>query len=277
MGAPIHIISTPLNFAGSFYINKKISLVFFILGLLALSVVFLIEPYRLETTFHAIKIGEKKKFITIAHVSDLHSKGLNRLEKLLLAELSEHKPDIIVITGDLATPGGTIAGYRELLREFKAPQGVYFVQGNWEYWEPIKDLQQVFTETGIVNLTNKARAIDDDLWLVGFDDALAGDPQTSVLKEVPPNVPLVSLFHSPSFFESISKRVHLALAGHTHGGQVRLPFLGALWLPNGSGNYDQGWFKRDLASMYVSRGLGNSLLPLRFNCRPEIAFIKVEY
>jgi predicted MPP superfamily phosphohydrolase len=78
-------------------------------------------------------------------------------------------------------------------------------------------------------------------------------------------------------FESIGHKTDLAFAGHSHGGQIRLPFIGALWTPEGTGKYDAGWFQEGKAKMYVSRGLGNLILPIRFNCKPEISFIRVSY
>jgi predicted MPP superfamily phosphohydrolase len=94
---------------------------------------------------------------------------------------------------------------------------------------------------------------------------------------VPKKTKVISLFHTPILFESIKEKSHLAFAGHSHGGQARLPFIGALWTPEGTGKYDSGWFQGGIGKMYVSRGIGNSILPIRFNCRPELAYIKINY
>ena len=83
----------------------------------------------------------------------------------------------------------------------------------------------------------------------------------------------LSLFHSPGFFDRILEECDLALAGHTHGGQVRIPFLPAIYLPPESKRYTEGWFQRGQSKLFVSRGVGTSGLPIRFFCRPEIAFI----
>jgi len=164
-----------------------------------------------------------------------------------------------------------------VLSKFKAPLGVYFVQGNWEYWEPIKELRNILKKTNIVDLTNKNIHLKDNLWLVGFDDELAGSPDLEAYRKVPDKSKILSIFHSPVLFESINNNTDIAFAGHSHGGQVRLPFIGSLWTPESTGKYDSGWFNEGRAKMYVSRGLGNSILPIRFNCKPEIAFIKVKY
>lgn len=236
-----------------------------------------IEPYQLERTFHETTIGTSGKNLLIAHLSDLHTDGLNKLELKVIEALQIQKPDIILITGDIATPNGTALGYEEVLSKLKAPLGVYFVQGNWEYWEPIKELHNIFKKNQIIDLTNKSIHIKDDIWLVGLDDELAGSPNTSAYDQVPEKSKIISMFHSPKLFDSVNYETNLAFAGHTHGGQIRIPFLGPIWTPDGTGKYISGWFSVGNAKIFISRGLGNSILPIRFNCRPELAFIKVNY
>lgn len=235
------------------------------------------EPFQLEDTFHEVTIGESGKSLLVAHVTDLHTDGLGTIELKLIDSIRSNKPDIIFITGDIATPGGTAKGYEDVLSKLKAPLGVYFVQGNWEYWEPIKELSHILKRADIVDITNKHLHIKDDLWLVGLDDELAGSPQIDTFEGIPENRKKISIFHSPALFKSINMKTDLAFAGHSHGGQIRIPFIGSLWTPKGTDKYDSGWFEEGQAKMYVSRGIGNSILPIRFNCRPEVAFIKVNY
>lgn len=227
----------------------------------------------LEITHHQVKLSEGKRKIKIAHVTDLHTQGIGRLELQLFEALSNENPDIIVITGDLTTQGGTLEGYQDVLFKLKAPKGVYFVQGNWEHWNPTRALQN----TKILNLTNQIHQLDETLWLVGFDDSEVGKPRLDILNNIPQNAVKIGLLHSPEFFKKTAGQVALNFAGHTHGGQVRIPFWGPLWLPQGSGNYDQGWFEENSSHLYVSRGIGTSLLPVRFNCAPELAIIDVSY
>jgi predicted MPP superfamily phosphohydrolase len=234
-------------------------------------------PYQLESTYHEVTIGKNGKSLLVAHITDLHTKGFGKIEQKLLNTLQSEKPDIIFLTGDISTPGGTIEGYEEVLSKLKAPQGVYFVQGNWEYWEPISELGSILKRNGIVDLTNKSQKLNDDLWLVGLDDQLAGSPNLEVFNKVPKEARILSLFHSPISFENIKEESDLSFAGHSHGGQIRFPLIGALWTPEGTGKYDAGWFKEGRGKMYVSRGLGNSILPARFFCRPEVAYIRIKY
>ncbi len=256
---------------------KKLVIGMLIISLSALIYSIAIEPFDLESTFHQVKIGTSGKSFLVAHITDLHTDGLEALELKLIETIHSQKPDIILITGDITTPGGTIRGYKEVLSKLKAPLGVFFVQGNWEYWEPLKDLKNVLKESNIYDLTNSSIQIKEDLWLVGFDDELAGAPKLQILESIPKGSKTISIFHSPSLFDSVLNDVDIAFAGHTHGGQIRIPFIGPLWTPQGTGNYISGWFSKGNSKMYVSRGLGNSILPIRFNCKPEVAFIKVTY
>jgi len=255
---------------------KKIYILF---SILILVVGFAVHNHTntLEVSQHVIKLGNGKRIIRIAHVSDLHTEGFNNLEQQLVQAINENNIDLIVITGDIATPRGTLEGYNNVLKNFKAPKGVYYIPGNWEYWEPIKDLQEILEQNNIVDLTNKTHNIDVHLWLIGFDDSEEGIPKVEIVSSVPKNDIKIGLFHSPQFFNEISKYTHLNLAGHSHGGQFRIPFLGSLWTPDGTGDFDQGWFEKDDSKLFVSRGVGTSVLPFRFFCSPELAIIEVHY
>lgn len=233
---------------------------------------FIYEPNHLqikEFNIHSSKIFSPVK---VAHISDLHTKGLGSIEKKLIQDLDRTKPDIIFITGDIATPNGTYKGYREVLSKIKAPKGVYFTKGNWEYWSPISEIEKLLEETSIFDLTNESIRIDN-LQVIGFDDLLEGDPDHELLKKSE-NFN-IALFHSPIFFKETKKYFDLSLAGHSHGGQIRLPLYGALWTPEGTGQYVQGLFEENGSKLYVNRGIGTSILPIRFNCRPELTIINL--
>jgi len=137
----------------------------------------------------------------VAHITDLHTKGLGKIEQKLLDTLQSEKPDIIFLTGDISTPGGTIKGYEEVLSKLKAPLGVYFVQGNWEYWEPINELGRILKKNEIVDLTNKSQKLNKDLWLIGLDDQLAGSPNLEVYNNIPKDARILSLFTRLSYLK----------------------------------------------------------------------------
>jgi predicted MPP superfamily phosphohydrolase len=255
--------------------NKKLA--FFFIATLSFFVWIYFHTNTIEISTHKVTLGNSGKKLKIAHITDLHTKGVGRLETQLLQALASQKPDLIVITGDLATPSGTVSGYEEVLKHLRAPKGVYFVQGNWEYWEPIAELKRLLNKWKITDLTNEVKEIDSGLWLIGFDDEIEGHADEKIIKRVPPTSLKIALFHSPIFFKKLIGKVNLALAGHSHGGQIRFPFFKSFWLPQGTGSYDQGWFTEGTSELFVSRGIGTSILPIRVNCSPEIAFIEVSY
>lgn len=252
-------------------------LTFISLTVLLLCYSLFIEPNWLEVTYHRVDFKLAKNKVRIAHVTDLHSSEVGTIEKALLNAIKDNKPDVILITGDIATPGGTRNGYLKLLKSFQAPLGVFFVPGNWETWSPVPDLDDLLKEAGIHNLKNKVKKIKKKFWLVGFDDEPTGTPKTTQLANIPEEAVIAGMFHSPSFIKKVKGRINFAFAGHSHGGQVRLPFLGSLWTPEGTGKFESGWFELETTKLFVSRGTGNSILPIRFNCRPELAIIDLSY
>jgi uncharacterized protein len=229
-----------------------------------------VEPRWLEVTHHDVELPVQAP-LTIAHISDLHVYRLGAIEEKTLRAVTDAKPDLIVITGDLYDRSENKSVADEFVSKLNAPLGVFYVPGNWEHWVSQESLELKNAPT-LINSAMKAR---DDVWIVGIDDSFAGIPNlTQALDGVQGGV-VIGLFHSPAFFDVASSKIDLALAGHTHGGQVRVPFVGAVWLPQQSGAYVAGWYQRERAKMFVSRGIGTSVLPVRFNCRPELALIRV--
>jgi hypothetical protein len=246
------------------------------LALLAVDA-FLVEPYRLEVTRHSVAAAVRRP-VVLAHLTDLHSWGLGRRERTLLSALRTERPDLIVITGDSIPDretGVTPEPVAEVFKQLHAPLGVFAVLGNWENWRRVAREPAFYQAAGVTLLVNEARRIRDDLWVVGLDDALSGDPAgaAKALADVPDGVARVVLMHSPEYFDELPDVDLVALAGHTHGGQVRVPGLRPFWLPPGSGSYVSGWYSRDSSRLFVSRGIGTSILPARFWCRPELALI----
>jgi predicted MPP superfamily phosphohydrolase len=185
-------------------------------------------------------------------------------------------PDLIVITGDTTADTGTLEMAGSLLSKLRAPLGVFAVRGNWEIWRRSPREQAFYESVGIKLLVNASAKVREGIWIAGFDDATAGKPDLDAgLRGVPPEAYTIALFHTPEFFDSIAGRCDLALAGHMHGGQVRLPWVGALWVPARDRRYVDGWYQRADSRMYVSRGVGTSVLNVRFNCRPEISIVSV--
>ncbi|HEV2489475.1 MAG TPA: metallophosphoesterase [Candidatus Acidoferrales bacterium] len=239
-----------------------------------------IEPYRIQVTHYTIHAGPQgvESTLKIAHLSDLHTRGLGRRERKMLAILAAEKPDVILITGDtLADPFGDYAACLQVYKQLHAPLGVWFVHGNWENLEPVRHEKQYYRDAGINLLVNQSHELRPGVWLIGLDDSSFGRPDfDAASKGIPPGAFKIAMFHAPAYFDYIAGRVNLCLAGHTHGGQVRLPFIRPFWLPTGSGRFLEGWYEEKSTRMYVSRGLGTSNIPVRFFCRPEIDFITIE-
>jgi predicted MPP superfamily phosphohydrolase len=236
---------------------------------------FLIEPYRIEVTHTSVQAPLTRP-LKIALLSDLHTSGVGRRERQLIGLLDVEQPDVIVITGDTVTSGHHYENIRPLLSRLHPPLGVWLVRGNWENDYPLRDERAFYSQLGIHFLLNEAHPIRSDIWLVGLDDPTSGTPNLdAALRTVPQGAYAIAAFHSPAFFDKVASRVPLVLAGHTHGGQVRLPLVPVFWLPRGSGRFLEGWYAERGSRMYVSRGIGTSFLPIRFRCPPELAIITV--
>ncbi len=213
----------------------------------------------------------------IAQVSDLHNAEFGKDNARLLDKLREASPDLIVLTGDLVDSRRTDI---EIAVSF-AEQAVkiaptYYVTGNHE--ARLADygvLREGLLAAGVTVLENQAAVLTrgtDRVTLYGLQDPAFGDspalPETEDL--------LILLAHRPEYFERYAAQgADLVLSGHAHGGQVRLPFLGGLIAP-GQGflpKYDAGIYKEYGAVMAVSRGLGNSIIPIRVNDPPELVIL----
>jgi len=243
--------------------------------MVALADAALLEPNWIQVTHHTIR-AHVSQSLKIAHLTDLHTSRLGFREKSLLRSLQREKPDVIVITGDALSPWGSYDEERPLLRSLHAPLGVWLVRGNWENWRRMDKEREFYRQSGVQFLLNRNSQIAPGVFLIGLDDANYGNADLqNATNGIPFGAYRIALFHSPLFFSKSAGQYDLALAGHTHGGQVRIPLLPPLWLPEGIGPYVEGWFQKNGSQMYVSRGLGMTILPVRFDCRPELAIITV--
>lgn len=231
-------------------------------GLALMIDAFAIEPRWLEVTAH----GDGA--LTVAHLSDLHITGEGALERRVLDAVSAASPDLIVITGDSVTDGrfdaAPVTRTLSALVAQRPRLGVFAVPGNHEDWVGPGALEAI-RAAGVTLLDDRSVTLEGGrLALHGLSRARPGQVQT-------PGLDIV-LCHYPAVLPLVARAdVELVLVGHTHGGQVRLPLVGALALPFDSGGFDAGWFERAGTRMYVSRGVGTSILPIRFLCRPEVA------
>jgi uncharacterized protein len=243
---------------------------------------FIIEPRWLHVSRFDRAAGVDQPLV-VAHLSDLHTSGPGLVERSVVRAVQAAKPDVIVITGDTVDDGNwEVAGH--FLSSLRAPLGTWIVDGNWEHWSRARPDTAFFDRVGAHHLVNAAARIRDEVHVLGLDDSLAGVPQPrKALDDVPQGSCILALFHEPeqldAFAPALAARARpgcaYAFSGHTHGGQVSLPFFGPLWLPQGSGRYLAGWYQRGGVAMYVSRGVGTSILPVRFGARPEVSIVRL--
>ncbi len=265
------------------------------LGLLALEVdSFYIEPQSLSSTRLTVPgpaLGPGRP-LRIVHLADLHVERLTRRERDLLSQVAALQPDMIVLTGDylnqeyVGDPASQAAA-REVLAQLHAPQGVYAVRGTVDAPE---EMATLFDGLDITVLSDEVRRLSlaqGDLYLVGVADlewtrGRQGDAAAlkRLAQGVPPGAYTLLLYHTPDLIEVASGAgINLYLAGHTHGGQIRLPFYGALVTLSAYGRrYQMGEYKVGPTTLYVSRGIGleGMRLPrVRFLCPPEVDVISL--
>lgn len=228
---------------------------------------------------------------SLVHLSDLHNKSFGTDNKKLLEKIASANPDLVVITGDIidSSRGGSEQALN-LIRGLKEKTPVYFVPGNHEKWSgsyPV--LKAKLRLAGAIILENEVVLLENQegrkIFLAGVDD-----PDFSNLEKWQENLNTLStktenyftvlLSHRPERFEDyVAGAFNLVLAGHAHGGQWRLPLIGGLVAPNQGllPKYDAGLYQKVTSVMLVSRGLGNSLMPLRLFNLPEIISIKINF
>jgi hypothetical protein len=243
-----------------------------VIGIVLVTYARWVEPYWIEVTYHAIAAPVAAP-LKLAHLSDVHTLGMGRRERAVLRILEREKPDAIVVTGDTLSNDATFDQMQLFLRQLNAPLGVWVVRGNWEAFSAGKSGGAIYANTGVNLLLNGNARLRADVWIAGADEASMGRPDyEATFRGIPEGAYVIALFHAPVALESVAGRAPLALAGHTHGGQVCLPFYGPVWLPPGAEGFWKGWYERGGTRMYISRGVGTSILHYRFLSRPEVAF-----
>ena len=236
-----------------------------LLGLYAVA----IEPYWIEVTRHEVGTGSRE--MVVLHITDLHFSTPGSRERKILDVMAEARPDLIVITGDSIVPGYDQATFTVFMSKLQAPLGVFACSGNWEDGVG-PSVSECYRRAGVQLLDDRTTSLKGaPVDLVGFASYQSTVPDGSGRFRI-------ALCHYPVILPPASKKgVDVVFAGHTHGGQIRLPFIGALHTPFASGPYEAGWYQEGSTRMYVSRGVGTSIVSVRFLCRPEIAIHRLRY
>jgi predicted MPP superfamily phosphohydrolase len=241
------------------------------------------EPQAVQIEHNIISTPQPGGTIRLVQISDLHLSTFNQYFIDVVRQVTELKPDLIVLTGDYLEEQRNIRGVLDFLKELDAPHGIYAVQGNWEYWSRLEgeNLRRHFAGVGVKLLINertdiviKRRALS----VYGLDYPSSIDNLNRLQSNVAPERFNLLLSHVPAFaHQKLDRNFNLILSGHTHGGQFRLPYLPPFYLPRYSGRFVAGFYPitQHRIPLYVSRGVGTSVLPMRFLCRPEIGLFEI--
>jgi predicted MPP superfamily phosphohydrolase len=242
-----------------------------------------IEPHWVDVTRWQRQVGLGGKTFKIVQLSDLHISKIGKTEKQTLSNLKELKPDLILMTGDVIDQKNSLPALDAYLKQLP-PAIKVAILGNWEYWSDVnlKSLATLYKENDVTLLVNDCLSLADKgirLSIAGLDDYTAGMPDLAkTFMNCGKDEPVVLAEHSPGVFDESPLpglgKIAFNLAGHTHGGQLAIGGK-AMFTPRGSGRYVAGWYKTAWGDLYVSRGVGTSIIPLRIGARPEIVLLEI--
>jgi uncharacterized protein len=244
----------------------------------------LVEPRRLTVTRHVANgRAAGARAVNAVQLSDLHLRGVGSIHHRIARLLAEVRPDLLLFTGDSVDAPDGLEPLRSFLGMLDGSLPKFAILGNWEHWGAVDagELAEVYAGAGCRLLVNESVAVEvggGRLAITGLDDLVGGHPDPArALREVPDAGAHLLLAHCPAHRDRVEglARTTLMLSGHTHGGQIA-PFGWAPMLPPGSGPYRAGWYHDGGAvPLYVSRGIGTSVVPVRLGAPPEVAVFTV--
>jgi len=247
---------------------------------------FVWEPRNLQVVELALilpKIPPGRE-LRLVQLSDLHINRYNGYFRRVAEAAMKLRPDIILLTGDYLEEQRNLSEVRSFLKLLEAPEGIFAVQGNWEYWSRLEgeNLRQKFQASGVQLLINQQQQLDIrdvPLTIHGLDYPSGSENLVILEHQADPGRVNLLLSHVPEFSHHLlGSKFDLIMSGHTHGGQVRLPLLPPFYLPRYSGNFVAGLYRvgPHQTPLYVTRGIGTSVLPIRLWCRPEITLLRLQ-
>ena len=254
------------------------------------------ESYRLQLKKIEIplrRLPHQFDGFTIVQVSDFHyEEEFSAIPIRRSVDLvNSLHPDLVVFTGDFVTApmfrfgrhaalvaANAVFPCAAVLSGIKAPMGSFAILGNHDAYSNPALVATGLRSHGIPLLKNSCVPIERDgarFWLAGIDDVLEGQPDLgAAIKKIPPGEPIILLAHEPDFAdEAALTPVDLQLSGHSHGGQIWIPGIGAPWLPSLARNYPRGFYKIENMVLYTNIGIGTIRAPIRINCIPEVTHI----
>lgn len=263
-----------------------------------------IERHWVEITHTEVRLADLPEAfdgVRVAQLSDIHMDSYTEpfFLRHVVNQINDLHPDLVFLTGDFVSEGpnslkfavGAAWQCANILTQLKCRQ-LYAILGNHDVTVGSEEVTAALTANGILVLNNACLPIERDggrIWLAGLDDPLVGNPRPD--RAIPASIrniahePVVLMCHAPDYADVLltekpGQAVSLMLSGHTHGGQVRMPFVGPLTLPTMGKKYVEGWFRFVTRSsrpegmqLYVNRGIGTVGVPFRFDCPPEITLI----
>lgn len=228
-----------------------------------------LEPQWIKTRHLRLADKPSHRFVQF---SDLHHKGDRAHTQSVVDIINSLAPDFVCFTGDIIEEAKFLPEALNILSGIKAP--MYGVPGNHDYWSkaPFDDVFKCFAATGGAWLVDDARVIaGGKINLIGMAHIGPKHP----LPSPQPGMKNILLLHYPAWAKQFDEKFDLLLAGHSHGGQVRIPFYGPVIVPFAVDEYDLGLFHTQAGPLYVNAGIGWFPVPIRFNCRPEITVIEI--
>jgi predicted MPP superfamily phosphohydrolase len=238
--------------------------------------------------WHAEHADMKIAVLTDLHVGAPHM-GLGQLRRVVERTNAEG-PELVLILGDFVIggkdhEGGVLGGtfvepepIAAELKNLRAPLGVFAVLGNHDWWYDGERIARALKSAGIVVLENRAMRVERGgraFWLAGIADLWTRTPDIAgTLAQVEGDDPVLLITHNPDIFPEVPPRVSLTIAGHTHGGQVNLPLVGRPVVPSKfKQRYAMGHVIEQGRHLFVSGGVGTSIVPIRFRVPPEIVIL----
>ena len=252
----------------------------------------LIEPNRpriVRQEIHLRRWPERLDGFTIALLSDFHYDPYCSVHplKAAIGMVNGLRPDLIALTGDFVSSplvgsnperASAAEPCAQLLRQMQAPHGLWAIMGNHDFFTDPDRVTRVLRAHGIHVLDNQSIPIEPGggrFWLGGVGDVLGNAANLdATLQPVPDDEATILMVHEPDYADHVARHpVDLQLSGHSHGGQIRFPFLRPLYLPDLGQKYISGLYKVGPLTLYTSAGLGTVIVPIRWNCPPEITLL----
>ena len=255
---------------------------------------FQIEPGLLITRHTRLELPGWRTALRVAVISDLHigspHVGLDQLKRIVERTNAE-KPQLVVLLGDFViggpghrpgVPGGTFVEPEAIangLKDLRAPLGVFAVLGNHDWWYDGDRVHRALSEAGIRVLQNQAERIENGggaFWLGGIGDMWTGHADVEgTLAQTAGDEPVLLITHNPDVFPMVPPRVSLTIAAHTHGGQVSPPIIGPVVTTSRLG-YVRGLYGDQGHQLFVTTGIGTSIMAVRFGVPPEIVILTLQ-